>query len=273
MGKVNGTIESFGKASEIFSVEGKKALITGGSKGLGRAMALCLLENGCDIAVCSRHAVTDTDDMVEYAKSLGRICFPYNCDVTKSKDVGTMVDSVLEALGGRIDILINSAGVGILKFIPEMDDDSWNTVINMNLTSTFIVTREVCNRAMIPQHYGKIINMSSMKSVMGTALTGHSAYAASKGGVSMFTKQAACELAQYGITVSALGPTYIKTEINATQFENPEFREKLVRRIPAGRIGEFKDLMGLTLLLASDASEFLTGQTYLIVGGIAARQE
>ncbi len=264
-------IEKFGTASSIFSVEGKKALITGGSKGLGRAMALCLLENGCDVFLTSRN-VESCKEIAEYAVSLGRACFYKSCDVTLTEQVIEMVEQAKRDMG-RIDILINSAGGCILKFLPEMDDDSWDKVINMNLRSTFIVTREVCNRAMIPQHYGKIINLSSMKSVLGTALTGHSAYAASKGAVSMLTKQLACELAQYGITVSALGPTFIKTDINAKLLEDPGFRDPLVRRIPIGRIGEFKDLMGLMLLCASDASEFLTGQTYLVDGGIASRQE
>ena len=264
-------IDKFGTSSQIFSVEGKKAMITGGSKGLGRAMALCLLENGCDVFLTSRH-VDNCKEVADYAETLGRKCYYYPCDVTKTEEVIPMVDQAVKDMG-RIDILINSAGGSILKFLPEMDDESWDAVINMNLRSTFIVTREVCNRAMIPQHYGKIINLSSMKSVLGTALTGHSAYAASKGAVSMLTKQLACELAQYGITVSALGPTFIKTDINAKLLADPGFREPLIKRIPVGRIGEFKDLMGLMLLCASDASEFLTGQTYLVDGGIASRQE
>ena len=264
-------IEKYGTSSSIFSVEGKKALITGGSKGLGRAMALCLLENGCDVFLTSRN-VESCKEIAEYAGTLGRACYYQSCDVTLTEQVIELVEQAKKDLG-RIDILINSASGSILKFLPEMDDDSWDKVINMNLRSTFIVTREVCNRAMIPQHYGKIINMSSMKSVLGTALTGHSAYAASKGAVSMLTKQLAYELAQYGSTVSALGPTFIKTDINAKLLEDPGFRDPLVRRIPIGRIGEFKNLMGLMLLCASDASEFLTGQTYLVDGGIASRQE
>lgn len=264
-------IETFGMASQIFNVQGKKALVTGGSKGLGRAMALCLLENGCDVFLVSRNVVP-CEEILHYAQTLKRGCWSHSCDVTTTDAVIRMVEQAKKKMG-RIDILINSAGGNILKFLPEMDDESWDHVINLNLRSTFIVTREVCTRAMIPQHYGKIINMSSMKSVFGTALTGHSAYAASKGAVSMLTKQLACELAQFGITVNALGPTFIKSDINAQLLENSDFREGLVRRIPLGRIGEARDLMGLMLLCASDASEFLTGQTYLIDGGIASRQE
>ena len=261
----------YGAANSIFSVAEKKALVTGGSKGLGREMAVCLLENGCDVYLTSRN-VEPCAEVAAYARSIGRQCHYSSCDVTKSGPVIEMVEDALAKMG-RIDILINSAGGSILKFLPEMDDESWDAVINMNLRSTFIVTREVVVRAMTPQKYGKIINLSSMKSVFGTALTGHSAYCASKGAVSMLTKQLACETAKDNITVNAIAPTFIKTNINASLIEDPSFRDPLVNRIPVGRIGEFRDMMGLELLLASDASEFITGQTILLDGGIAARQE
>jgi gluconate 5-dehydrogenase len=261
----------YGLASDIFSVKGKKALITGGSKGLGREMAICLLENGCEIYLTSRN-VEPCEEVARYAESIGGKCHYSSCDVTQSGPVIEMVEDALKKMG-RIDILINSAGGSILKFLADMDDDSWDKVINMNLRSTFIVTREVVTRAMRPQQYGKIINLSSMKSVLGTALTGHSAYCASKGGVSMLTKQLACETAADHITINAIAPTFIKTAINASLMDDPSFRDPLVKRIPVGRIGEFRDIMGLTMLMASDASEFITGQTILLDGGIAARQE
>ncbi len=261
----------YGTACDIFSVKGKKAFITGGSKGLGREMAVCLLENGCDVYLTSRN-VAPCEEVAQYAKSIGRECWYASCDVTQSPSVIETVEDAIAKMG-RIDILVNSAGGCILKFLADMDDDSWDSVINMNLRSTFIVTREVVKRAMRPQRYGKIINISSMKSVFGTAKTGHSAYAASKGGVSMLTKQLACETAADNITINAIAPTFIKTAINASLLDDPSFRDPLVARIPVGRIGEFRDMMGLTLLLASDASQFITGQTLLLDGGIAARQE
>jgi NAD(P)-dependent dehydrogenase (short-subunit alcohol dehydrogenase family) len=262
---------NYGQANDIFSVKGKKAIITGGSKGLGREMAICLLENGCEVYLTSRN-VEPCKEVAEYAESIVGKCHYFSCDVTQTESVIAMVEDALKKMG-RIDILINSAGGCILKFLEDMDDDSWDKVINMNLRSTFIVTREVVKRAMRPQKYGKIINLSSMKSVFGTARTGHSAYCASKGGVSMLTKQLACETANDNITINAIAPTFIKTAINATLLEDDDFRNSLVNRIPVGRIGEFRDMMGLTLLLASDASEFITGQTILLDGGIAARQE
>ena len=261
----------YGLASDIFSVKGKKALITGGSTGLGREMALCLLENGCEIYLAS--LIVDTcPEIASYAESIGGKCHYSYCDVSQTETVVEMINDALSMMG-RIDILVNSAGGSIVKFIADMDDESWDKVMNVNLRTTFIVSREVIVRAMRPQKYGRIINISSMKSVFGTALTGHSAYCASKGAVNALTRQLACETARDNITINAIAPTFIKTAINESQLEDETFFNSLVSRIPKGRVGEFRDLMGLLLLLASDASEFITGQTILLDGGIAARQE
>lgn len=260
----------YGDANEIFSVAGKKALITGGSKGLGKEMALCLLENGCDVFLTSRD-VASCGEIRKHAEKLGRKCFFTSCDVTRTDQVIKMVEEANSTLG-RIDILINSAGTSRLKFLADMDDETWDLVLNVNLKATFVVTREVATRFMVKQNYGKIINLSSMKSVFGDPTCGFTAYCASKGGINMLTKQLACELSMHNITVNAIAPTFIKTDINATLLADDGFRIPLEARIPVGRIGEFRDMMGLTLLLASDASEFITGQTILLDGGIAARQ-
>jgi gluconate 5-dehydrogenase len=262
-------MEKYGKASRIFNLEGRKTLITGGTRGLGREMAFCLLENGCDVFIAARNTA-DCSDMAGHAAECGRNAFFHSCDVTQSAAVAQMVAAAAGKLG-RIDILINAAGMNIIKFLTELDDESWDKVLNLNLRALFMVTREAA-KIMRRRHYGRIINLSSMKSVLGTSADGYASYCASKGAVNMFTKQVACELAADGITVNAIAPTFIKTAINAHQLDNPQFRASLEARIPVGRIGQFKDLMGLTLLLASDASEFLTGQIFLLDGGIAARQ-
>ena len=262
-------MEKYGGANRIFILEGKKALITGGTRGLGREMAVCLLENGCDVFIAARD-VSQCGDLTEYAASLGRKAHLGSCDVAQSRAAAKITEAAETQLG-RIDILINAAGMNVIKFLTELDDESWDKVLNLNLRALFLVTRETA-RIMKKQRYGKIINLSSMKSVLGTSADGYSAYCASKGAVNMFTKQAACELAADGITVNAIAPTFIRTAINARQLDDPRFRSALEARIPVGRIGQFKDLMGLTLLLASDASEFITGQIFLLDGGIAARQ-
>ncbi|MBR0597451.1 SDR family NAD(P)-dependent oxidoreductase [Sinanaerobacter chloroacetimidivorans] len=261
-------METYGMCSEIFCIAGKKALVTGGTKGLGKAIVTGLLENGCDVFVTSRN-VAGADELQDFAEKMGRKLVLYSCDVTKSESVKEMVNAAKEQLG-RIDILINSAGNIKIKPLKEMDDDSWNNVIDTNLTATFTVIREV-SKVMEEQRYGKIINMSSMKSVLGT-VKGFSAYCASKGAINMLTKQVACELAKFNINCNAIAPTYIKTDLNAEQLEDEEFRKSLEVRIPLGRIGTMNDLVNLALFLVSDASCFITGQVILLDGGIYAMQ-
>lgn len=262
-------METYGKCSRIFSVDGKKALVTGGTKGLGKALATGLLENGCDVFVAARN-VNDIDDLKEFAVKTGRKFTAYSCDVTDSTTVRGMVAAAKENMG-RIDILINCAGVLRLSMIREMDDESWLDQINTNLNATFYVIRETA-RVMADQNYGKIINLSSMKSVLGTSEKGYSGYCAAKGAVNMLTKQAACELAKYNINCNAIAPTFIRTALNAALLDDVNFRSALEARIPLGRIGQMKDLVNLGLFLASDASSFITGQIILLDGGIHAMQ-
>lgn len=255
--------------SSLFDIKGKKALVAGGTKGLGREMALCLLENGCDVMAVSRNT-EGNEDMTTYAKEHGVNFWLYSCDVLNTDEVIKMVEHAARTMG-RIDILINSAGRNITKMIEEMDDDSWDAVLDLNLRANFIIMREVI-KVMRRQQYGKIVNLSSMKSVFGVSDSGYTAYCASKGAINMLTKQVACEVAADHITVNALAPTFIETAINRHQLQDPVFKGSLEARIPVGRIGQFKDLMGPLLLLTSDASEFITGQIFLLDGGIAARQ-
>lgn len=257
------------QSSSVFDIRGKKALVVGGTKGLGREMAICLLENGCDVVVVSRN-IDGNEDMAETAKSSGVNLYFYSCDVLNTDAVVDMV-SYAEKTLGRIDILINSAGRNITKMIEEMDDASWDAVLDLNLRANFIIMREVV-KVMRKHKYGKIVNLSSMKSVFGVSDSGYTAYCASKGAINMLTKQVACEVAADGITVNAIAPTFIETDINRHQLQNPVFRNTLEARIPVGRIGQFQDLMGLLLLLVSDASQFITGQILLLDGGISARQ-
>lgn len=259
----------YGSSAELFSVKGKNALVTGGTKGLGREMALCLLENGCNVMVCSRD-VSGCEALVEAGKKFCCNLHTYACDITDTSQVIDLVKHAQKVMGS-IDILINSAGMNAPKMLPDMDDATWDRILNLNLRATFIVIREV-SKVMRPQRYGKIINISSMKAFLGVSDAGYTAYCASKGGINMLTKQIACELAADGITVNAIAPTFIRTKINEKQLDNPVFRAALEARIPVGRVGQFRDLMGLMLLFASDASQFITGQIVRLDGGISARQ-
>jgi len=262
-------MSKYGNAKDIFNLAGKNALIPGGSKGLGREMAICLMENGCNVTIASRTAVID-DELAQISEKNNVKIFAKSCDATSSAAVDKLVGDTVADMG-RIDILLNCAGVNVRKWLWDLDDASWDSVMKANLDSTFYLCRAV-SRHMRANNYGKIINMSSMKSVLGVSDDGYSPYCTSKGAVNMFTKQIACELASSGITVNAIAPTFIKTAINAAQLENEEFRKSLEDRIPVGRIGQFRDLMGCVLLLASDASQFITGQVFLLDGGISARQ-
>lgn len=258
------------RVEELFSMRGRRAIVTGGTRGLGAAIARCLLENGCDVAALSRHAGSDPA-LEACAAASGARLIMVACDVTDSHSCAEAVESVAAAFGG-VDILVNCAGTMALAFIDEMDDDAWRRTIDANLTGAFFMTREV-SKVMRRQGRGRIIHMSSMKSLMGTSKMGYSAYCASKGGVNMLTKQAAAELGRYGITVNAIAPTFIETDMNRAVLEKDGYRDKLAARIPAGRIGQLEDLFGLMLLLASDASSFISGQIIYLDGGLSAAQE
>lgn len=175
-------------SSSLFDIRGKKALVVGGTKGLGREMAICLMENGCDVMVVSRN-VNDSEDMLQHAKECGVGFFSYPCDVMETEAVVRMVEFAKITMG-RIDILVNSAGRNITRMVAEMDDESWDAVLDLNLRANFIILREVV-KVMREQKYGKIVNMSSMKSVFGVSDSGYTAYCASKGAINMLTKQIA----------------------------------------------------------------------------------
>lgn len=259
----------YGPSSELFSVKSKNALVTGGTKGLGREMAICLLENGCNVFICSRD-VSGCETLEEIAEKNGCSVHTYACDITDTDQVVGLVKTARDTMGS-IDILVNSAGMNNPKMLPDMDDATWDRILNLNLRANFIVIREV-SKVMRKQKYGKIINISSMKAFLGVSDAGYTAYCASKGAINMLTKQVACELAADGITVNAIAPTFIRTKINERQLDDPVFRAALEARIPVGRVGQFQDLMGLLLLFASDASQFITGQIVRLDGGISARQ-
>lgn len=251
---------------QIFSLKGKRALIVGGG-GLGGAIAQALMQNGADLMIASKKA-QPPEELQELCRQEGRTlqCLPVN--LLDEESIGNMVAQAASL--GRIDILVNAAGINILKKAEEYDAASWDKVMGVNLRGLHLVTRLV-GQTMIAQGYGRILSISSVKSLIGTD-SDYIAYCASKGAVNMYTKQLACEWGKYGITCNAIAPTFTRTPINAFQLDDPEFYQALVARIPLGRICSTQDLGAAAVFLCSDAAAFITGQILTVDGGLTAKQ-
>lgn len=249
----------------LFSVDDKVALVTGGSRGLGRGIALALAAAGAHVSPASR-TEADVEAVAEEIRVLGRRSLPLSVDITKESQVKAMVKKMVDEFG-RIDILVNSAGIVSLKPTTEFPVDEWQAIMDVNLRGTFLCCQQV-GKVMLAQGKGKIINMSSVRGHQGRA--NDPAYPASKGAVNLLTKSLAIEWAQKGITVNAIGPTFIRTDLNAFLLDDPATRDWVLSRIPMGRVGQIWDLFGLALFLASPASDFITGQTIYLDGGWTA---
>ncbi|WP_207953436.1 SDR family NAD(P)-dependent oxidoreductase [Paenibacillus agricola] len=252
---------------DIFKLDGQVALITGGAQGLGMVMAKALAGAGATIAVSSRNrnkALEAAEAIAEYSghKALG-----LTADVTDTVQVNSMVQSVIDEFG-RIDILINNAGINIRKPIEEFADDEWDKVQNTNLKAPFLCTRAVAKQ-MKQQRYGRIINVSSM--LGSVALPERSAYCSSKGGLLQLTKVLALEFAPYNITVNALCPGPMATELNAVVMNNTEVNKIFLDNIALGRWGNPEEIAGAVIYMASGASSFMTGASMVIDGGWTAK--
>jgi NAD(P)-dependent dehydrogenase (short-subunit alcohol dehydrogenase family) len=246
-----------------FDVKGKVAVVTGASSGLGRQFALCLAEQGANVAVLARR-LEKLNEVRTEAEKFGVKCLPVQCDVTDTAQVKNAIDTVVKTFG-RIDILINNAGAGFHTPAVETTDEDWQKVINTNVNGVFYVAREV-GRVMVRQHYGKIVNTGSFHCVVTMNGVPRSGYSTSKGAVLMMTKALAAEWAKEGITVNAIGPGYFESEM-AAKVTNAAYDEGIKRGCPMGRRGKPGELNGAMLFLASDASSYVTGQLLLVDGG------
>jgi gluconate 5-dehydrogenase len=253
--------------SSLFDLTGKVALVTGASSGLGVQFAKALAKEGADIAIVARR-LERLEEVKAEIEALGVRCFATTCDVLDVDKIKRAVGEI-KAYYGRIDILVNSAGVA--RNIPAEDqsDEDWLAVINTNLNSVYYVAREV-GKVMIEQNYGKIINVGSIHSNVAMVGLGISAYTSAKGGVRMLTKDLANEWAKYNITVNAIGPSYFKSEMTDSVIDSPPFQQLLKAYCPMGRAGKPGELDGALIYFASDASSFTTGQLLQIDGGWTA---
>ncbi|MEC0226154.1 SDR family NAD(P)-dependent oxidoreductase [Paenibacillus alba] len=252
---------------ELFRLDGRVALITGGTRGLGLVMAQALAEAGADVIVTSREKEKAQASAHAIAQSTGRRALGLAVDVTIAEQVDAMVASAVEAFG-RIDILINNAGVNVRKPIEDFDEASWDLVQNTNLKAPFLCARAVA-KTMKNQRYGRVINMSSM--LGSIALPERGAYCSSKGGLIQLTKVLALEWASYNITVNALCPGPIATELNTVVMNNPEANRFFVDNIALGRWGKPEEIIGAVIYLASEASSFMTGASMVVDGGWTAK--
>jgi 3-oxoacyl-[acyl-carrier protein] reductase len=243
-------------------LEGKVALVTGGSRGIGRAIAISLAEAGANVVVNYAGNEAAAAEVAAHIESLGRKALIIKANVGNSAEVDAMVKQTLEVFG-HLDILVNNAGITRDNLIMRMKDDEFDEVINTNLKGVFNCVRSV-TRTMMKQRSGRIINISSVVGAMGNS--GQANYVAAKAGVIGLTKSAARELASRGITVNAIAPGFITTDM--TDKLSDEMKAQLLLQIPLARFGQPDDIARTVLFLASNEASYMTGQTLHIDGGM-----
>ena len=237
------------------------AVVTGAGRGIGRAVALKFAAEGADV-VCVSRTPENSEKAAAEVRALGRQAWAHAVDVADVNAVNAAAEKIL-AEAGRVDILVNNAGVTRDGLLMRMSDADWDAVLNTNLKGAFLVTRAF-SRAMIKQRSGCIINISSVIGLIGNA--GQCNYAASKAGLIGFTQSAARELASRGITVNAIAPGFIETDMTSVLKE--EMRTALLKQIPLGRFGQADDIAGAALFLAGPAARYVTGQVLTVDGGM-----
>ena len=254
---------------KLFDITGKAALVTGGSRGLGLQMAEALGEMGAKVALTARKP-RELEEAVAHLKSLGIEAVALACDMSDPAAIAPAVEKAIAALG-PIDILVNNAGTTWGAATIEHPLDAWQKVINLNLTAMFVTCQEVGKRCMVPRRQGKVINIASILGLVGGADPGRPAtiaYNTSKGGVVNFTRSLAAEWAQYDINVNAIAPGFFPTKMTKGLMEM--MGDEVADKAPLKRIGGAEDLKGLTVLFASDACSFITGQIVAVDGGVTA---
>lgn len=248
-----------------FRLDGKRVLVTGGSKGIGAETAVVLAQAGADVAITGRDR-EGLQATYEQVCATGRRCVIVEADMATPEGPGIAATAALSAFG-TVDILVNNAGIARIDLFEVLTPAQWDETMAVNLRAPFLLAQALVGK-MKEQHYGKIVNVSSQAGVV--ALEGHAAYCASKGGLNMLTKVMALELGAYNIQVNAVCPTVILTPMGTKVWGDPAKSEPMLAKIPLRRFGQPYEVADLILFLASPASDMITGETILIDGGYTA---
>ena len=250
---------------QVFSLEGKVAVVTGGTSGIGRALSLGLADAGADVIATARRQ-QQVDDTAKEIEARGRKTLRIASDVGDRASLEKLLAATLEPFG-KVDILVNCAGM--IKRTPTLDlpEEEWNNILNVNLTGTLRAC-QVFGRSMLERGYGRIINIASLNSFV--ALSEVAAYAASKAGVASLTRSLAVEWSKKGVTVNAVAPGVFRTDLNAQLLDSTPRGQELLMRTPMGRFGKTEELIGAVVYLASDSASFVTGQILVVDGGFLA---
>lgn len=243
------------------TLQGKIALVTGAGRGIGRAIAIKLANDGALVAVNS-YSAKNADEVTSQICATGGQAMSFPADVASSESVKRLFDTLLSQ-HERIDILVNNAGILRDQLLLRVSDEDWDTVLDTNLKSVFLCTRAAL-KTMIHQHWGRVINVSSVAAFAGNP--GQASYAAAKAGIIGFTSTASREVAKYGITINAIAPGLIETDMTASIPSKQ--KAELIARIPAGFPGTVQDVAEVAAFLASDAARYITGQVITVDGGL-----
>jgi len=255
-------------SSPVFSLADKVAIVTGGKRGIGKAIALAFAEAGADVAICDR-VIEDgeLEATAEEIQKLGQRSLAIQADVARKAEVDNLVQKVMHEFG-TVDILVNNAGIMIRALLLDMPEDDWEKVINVHLKGCYLCCQAV-GRIMTKQGRGSIINIASIAAIKANIARG--AYGAAKAGILMLTRVLALEVGSYNVRVNAIAPGFIKTELNRSIWDDPEALKQFLtgRPIALGRAGDTSEITGAAIFLASDASSYMTGQTIVIDGGVS----
>jgi gluconate 5-dehydrogenase len=254
-------------ATNLFDLTGRHALVTGAARGLGRAIAVGLARHGANVAVLDRDEA-GAREVASEVQALGRRSAAIACDVSRQESVTAAV-AAAERDVGPMDLLVNNAG--ITKRIPlfEWTEPDWEEVIRVNQVGTFLMAREV-GRLMVSRRKGSIVNVSALGGGLVGLGRGNAIYCATKGAVAALTREFAAEWAQYGVRVNAIAPGWFKTDMNAALLTKPDLVQRILGRVPLGRLGEPEDVVGPVVFQASDAAAMITGHLLPIDGGVAS---